>query len=133
MIGEVGHPGCLLLLLSHFSRIRLSNPMDCSLPGSSTCGIFQARVLEWVAIAFSVGVCYRLATPEHDESYAQVLQNLTKSDLVGCFTGTWTNKPVLHYKGVHMWHSPNLSPWVRELVGKDDNSISSFSIIGKTD
>ena len=31
----------------------LSDPMDCSLPGSSVHGIFQARVLEWVAIAFS--------------------------------------------------------------------------------
>ena len=31
----------------------LRNPMDCSLPGSSTHGIFQARVLEWGAIAFS--------------------------------------------------------------------------------
>ena len=31
----------------------LSNPMDCSLPGSSIHGIFQARVLEWVAIAIS--------------------------------------------------------------------------------
>ena len=31
-----------------------SHPMDCSLPGSSVHGIFQARVLEWVAIAFSV-------------------------------------------------------------------------------
>ena len=30
----------------------LSDPMDCSLPGSSVCGIFQARVLEWGAIAF---------------------------------------------------------------------------------
>ena len=29
-------------------------PMDCSLPGSSTHGIFQARVLEWGAITFSV-------------------------------------------------------------------------------
>ena len=28
----------------------LSNPMDCSLPGSSVHGISQARVLEWVAI-----------------------------------------------------------------------------------
>ena len=28
----------------------LRDPMDCSLPGSSTHGIFQARVLEWVAI-----------------------------------------------------------------------------------
>ena len=30
----------------------LSDPMDCSLPGSSVHGIFQARVLEWGAIAF---------------------------------------------------------------------------------
>ena len=29
------------------------NPMDCSPPGSSAHGIFQTRVLEWVAIAFS--------------------------------------------------------------------------------
>ena len=36
------------------SCLTLSNPMDCSLPGSSIRGIFQARVLEWVAIAFSV-------------------------------------------------------------------------------
>ena len=32
----------------------LSDPMDYSLPGSSVHGIFQARVLEWGAIAFSV-------------------------------------------------------------------------------
>ena len=31
----------------------LSDPMDCSLPGSSVHGLFQARVLEWGAIAFS--------------------------------------------------------------------------------
>ena len=31
----------------------LSDPMDCSLPGSSIHGIFQAGVLEWGAIAFS--------------------------------------------------------------------------------
>ena len=31
----------------------LGDPMDCSLPGSSVHGIFQARVLEWGAIAFS--------------------------------------------------------------------------------
>ena len=33
----------------------LSDPMVCSLPGSSVHGIFQARVLEWGAIAFSEG------------------------------------------------------------------------------
>ena len=35
------------------SCLTLSDPMDCSPPGSSVHGIFQARVLEWVAIAFS--------------------------------------------------------------------------------
>ena len=34
----------------------LSDPMDCSLTGSSVLGIFQARVLEWGAIAFSAAV-----------------------------------------------------------------------------
>ena len=43
-----------------------SDPMDYSLPGSSIHGIFQARVLEWVAIAFSelgnflVVMCFNL-------------------------------------------------------------------------
>ena len=36
-------------------RVWLSNPMDCSLWGSSIHGIFQARVLEWVAVSFSRG------------------------------------------------------------------------------
>ena len=35
------------------SCLTLSDPMDCNLPGSSVHGIFQARVLEWGAIAFS--------------------------------------------------------------------------------
>ena len=33
----------------------LCNPMDCSLPGSSVHGIFQATILEWAAISFSRG------------------------------------------------------------------------------
>ena len=33
----------------------LCDPIDCSLPGSSIHGIFQARILEWVAISFSGG------------------------------------------------------------------------------
>ena len=36
----------------------LCNPMDCSLPGSSVRGIFQATVLEWVAISFSKDIEY---------------------------------------------------------------------------
>ena len=37
------------------SCLTLSDPVDCSPPGSSVRGIFQARVLEWGAIAFSTG------------------------------------------------------------------------------
>ena len=37
------------------SCLTLSDPMDCSPPGSSVHGIFQARALEWGAIAFSEG------------------------------------------------------------------------------
>ena len=36
----------------------LRDPMDCSLPGSSVHGIFQARVLEWGAIAFSMKLTF---------------------------------------------------------------------------
>ena len=39
------------------SCLTLSDPMDYSLPGSSVHGILQARVLEWVAIVFSVIRC----------------------------------------------------------------------------
>ena len=49
--------GCHFLLqcmkVKSKSEVAHSDPMDCSLPGSSVHGIFQARVLEWVAIAFS--------------------------------------------------------------------------------
>ena len=51
--------GCIsMLLLFSFllSRVQLfCDPMDCSPPGSSVHGIFQARILEWVATSFSRG------------------------------------------------------------------------------
>ena len=43
----------MLLLLSHFSRVRLCDPIDGSPPGCHIPGILQARILEWVAISFS--------------------------------------------------------------------------------
>jgi len=45
------------------SCLPLCNPMDCSLPGSSVHGIFQARVLEWGAIAFSTELPYDPTIP----------------------------------------------------------------------
>ena len=45
---------CMKVKMKSFSRVWLCDPMDCSPPGSSIHGIFQARVLEWVDIAFSI-------------------------------------------------------------------------------
>ena len=42
--------------VTHSCPKTLSNPMDCSLPGFSVHGIFQARVPEWVAFSFSKGI-----------------------------------------------------------------------------
>ena len=43
---------CVCVLVAQ-SCLTLCEPMGCSLPGSSVHGIFQARILEWVAIPFS--------------------------------------------------------------------------------
>ena len=46
----------------------LCNPMDCSLPGSSVHGIFQARILEWVAISF-----FRASSQPRDQTQSPTL------------------------------------------------------------
>ena len=57
----------------------LSNPMDCSLPGSSIHGIFQARVLEWGAIAFSLLLFMTSTQIFHDYSATGRLKCLNNS------------------------------------------------------
>ena len=49
----------------------LSDPMDCSPPGSSVHGIFQVRELEWGAIAFSISTCtgYQLSWKLHARQF----------------------------------------------------------------
>ena len=49
------HEALLPCVLSRFSHVRLCDPVDCSPPGFSVHGIFQARILEWAAIFFSRG------------------------------------------------------------------------------
>ena len=53
----VRHTPMTFSLSENVSRSVLSDcePMDCSLPGSSVHGILPARILEWVAISFSMG------------------------------------------------------------------------------
>ena len=69
----------------------LSDPMDCSLPGSSVHGIFQARVLEWGAIAFSDNPVYE--TAKETLMYRTVLWTLWERERVGRF-GRMTLKHV---------------------------------------
>ena len=47
----------------------LRDPMDCSLPGFSVYGVFQARVLEWVAIALSEVYAYITVNPKRTGAY----------------------------------------------------------------
>ena len=61
----------------------LSDPMDCSLPGSSVHGIFQARVLESGAIAFS----------DYQQLYANKMDNLEEMDeFLEKYNQNWTRK-----------------------------------------
>ena len=50
----------------------VNDPMDCSLPGSSVQGIFQARVLEWGDIAFSVRKNRYVKSSQEDDKKKQV-------------------------------------------------------------
>ena len=50
-----------------------SDPMDCSLPGPSVHGIFQAKVLEWVATAFSIKSLYRDLKSGNLKKYGKIL------------------------------------------------------------
>ena len=48
--------------------LTLCDPMDYNLPGSSVHGVFQARILEWVAISFSRG-----SSPPRDENWVSFI------------------------------------------------------------
>ena len=57
------------------SCLTLSNPIDCSLPGSSAHGIFQARALEWVAIALSATLPLMATLHQRGAHYYQFLNS----------------------------------------------------------
>ena len=86
----------------------LSDPMDCSLPSSSVHGIFQARVLEWVAIAFSIIYIYIYTyTQIYSPTRLQCLWNSpSKNTGEGChflfqgiFSTQKSNLGLLHCRG----------------------------------
>ena len=82
----------------------LSDPMDCSLPGSSVHVIFQARVLEWGAIAFSTMEYYSAIKRNALES---VLMRWMKLEPIIQSEGSQTEK----YKYCILTHMWNLKRW----------------------
>jgi len=63
--------------------------MDCSPPGSSIHGIFQARVLEWDAIAFSVMLSNSLPNPESDSEHDMFILDAQLMTVADEITGIW--------------------------------------------
>ena len=81
-------------VLSH-SAVSNSDPMDCSPPGSSVHGMFQARVMEWVAISCSrptQGLNLYLLCPLHWQADSLPLSHLGSPQLIG--SGYQTSKMV---------------------------------------
>ena len=85
-----------------------SDPMDCTLPGSSIHGIFQARVLEWVAIAFS----YSWALHKSTDSVGPMLCAFPRSkQLRG--PGAWgMHSPQVGSASYHLPSPSSLVSWV---------------------
>ena len=84
------------------------DPMDCSLPGSSIHGIFQARVLEWGAIAFSESG-YRKNITQHKKAiYDKSTTNIIFND------EKWKASPLKNQeqdKDSHSYHSYSTQYW----------------------
>ena len=96
------------------SRPTVCNPMDCSLPGSSLHGIFQARILEWVAISSSRG--------------SSLSKDRTRVSCISCI-GRW----VLYYCGnweatvILVIFKVLLASWLK-VVLKRKSSIFTFRV-----
>ena len=76
------------------SCLTLCDPMDCSLSGSSVHGIFQARVLEWIAISFSRG-----SSQHRSQTWV--------SRIAGrCFTGWATREAQPQVTTISSWQQP---------------------------
>ena len=78
----------------------LSDPMDCSPPGSSIHWIFQARVLEWDAIAFSVKYIYHYIKQITNKDLLYSIGNYTQY-LVIIYNGRECKKDLNHF-AVHL-------------------------------
>ena len=92
------------------SCLTQSDPMDCSPPGSSIHGIFQARVLEWGAIAFSrevpLDVTYRISNvslPTYELNEKKKKKSLIKNVITGMKGYLQLNEHLKMKKRIHLF------------------------------
>ena len=103
--GQKSMEGYSTLTLKSLSHVQLCNPMDCSLPDSSVHGIFQARVLEWIAISFS-----RRSSQPRDRTWA--------SRIVGRRVTVWATREVPGVLGYSTWDHKELdmTEWLKLFI-----------------
>ena len=89
------------------SCLTLSDPMDCSPLGSSIHGIFQARVLEWGAIALSDSCCYRHTNVMEKRTFHQSAENIktSKRTIMWLRTSFGVQAWLCHLGTVWLWIS----------------------------
>ena len=91
--------------------LTLCDPMDYSLPGSSVHGILQARIQEWVAIAFSKGSSWPGMKPRFPALHADPLLHMTHhSTLRFCTPKNWKFNSSKHMF-MHVYSSTNHNSW----------------------
>ena len=95
------------------SCLTLSDPMDCSLPGSSVHGIFQARVLEWGAIerpkmsgSEQQVALFQSVIPGHrllPSFVSAIFTSWLPQPLHGSASSPWRNRPCRTTRGMFLW------------------------------
>ena len=98
----------------------LRDPMDCSLPGSSVRGIFQARVLEWGASAFSC-----LIATFADNSLGQIAPaaHLEKNASLPGWFPDLSHADRSHRERCSQSVSPQSAAWLQQLQGLSEGAI----------
>ena len=85
--------------MKSLSHLTLGDSMDCSLPGSSVHGIFQARVLEWGAITFSIRSMNQGKLEVVKQEMARV-----NIDILGISKLKWTGMGELNSDDHHIYY-----------------------------
>ena len=104
----------------------LCDPMGCSLPGSSVQGIFQARILEWVAISFSNKWIKLLSIGEKDPQHCKSLICPNSNDTIE------KNEKECWLKSTQTWWPRLMShPWNLSRLGSQGWSVLDLRVLGR--